>query len=67
VFEAFESTRSPIAGEALDWIKRLYAIETRIRGQPPDLRHAARREEAAPLLSQFRGWLIGQRCRRAAD
>jgi transposase len=63
VFEAFESTRSPIAGEALDWIKRLYAIETRIRGQPPDLRHAARREEAAPLLSQFRDWLIGQRAK----
>jgi transposase len=63
VFEAFETTRSAIAAEALDRIKRLYAIEARIRGRPPDLRHVVRREETAPLLDRFREWLIAQRAK----
>jgi hypothetical protein len=63
VFDVFASTRSPIAEEALAWIKRLYAIEARIRGRPPDLRHAVRQAEAAPLLVLFRDWLIAQRAK----
>jgi transposase len=63
VFDVFASTRSPIAEEALAWIKRLYAIEARIRGRPPDLRHAVRQAEAAPLLVGFRDWLIAQRAK----
>jgi len=63
VFDVFASTRSPIAEEALAWIKRLYAIEARIRGRPPDLRHAVRQAEAAPLLVGLRDWLIAQRAK----
>lgn len=63
VFDVFEATGSPIAEAALASIKRLYAIEARIRGQPPDRRHAARQAEAAPLLARFRDWLVEQRAK----
>jgi hypothetical protein len=59
----FETTKSPIAEQALAWIKRLYAIEGRIRGQPPDRRLDARQQETAPLLAQFREWLTEQRAK----
>lgn len=63
VFDVYEATGSPIAEEALAWIKRLYAVEARIRGRPPDRRHATRREESAPLLAWFREWLVEQRAK----
>jgi hypothetical protein len=34
-YELHEATKSPLAGEALDRIRALYAIEERIRGRPP--------------------------------
>jgi transposase len=40
----------PIAAEALDRIARLYAIETDIRGQPPDERCTVRQARAGPEL-----------------
>jgi transposase len=61
VFDVFEATKSPIAAEALDWIKRLYAIEAGIRGQPPDVRYATRQQHSVPLLDRFREWLVEQR------
>lgn len=41
--EGLSSTRAPIATAALDKIGALYAIEDDIRGQPADVRRAARR------------------------
>ena len=49
--------RSPIAAAALTRIGALYAIETEIRGRPPDQRRAARQARAGPLLDDFHGWL----------
>lgn len=63
VFDVFEATKSPIAETALEWVKRLYAVEARIRGQPPDLRHAVRRAETVPLLGRLRSWLVEQRAK----
>jgi transposase len=63
VFDVFESTKSPIAEQALAWIRQLYAIEASIRGQPPDRRHEVRQQETAPLLARFREWLIEQRAK----
>jgi len=48
---------SPIAGEALDRIGRLYGIEAEIRGRPPDERRAARQVRAGPELDDLRAWL----------
>ena len=48
---------SPIAADALDRIGRLYAIETEIRGRPPDERAAVRQARAGPELEALYGWL----------
>lgn len=56
-YDLFEATKSPIAAEALDRIKALYAIENRVRGRPPDERERVREEEATPLLDDLHEWL----------
>jgi hypothetical protein len=42
LFKVHESTRSPIAEEALRRIGELYAIEVAINGQPAEQRQATR-------------------------
>jgi transposase len=48
---------SPIAAEALERIGQLYAIETEIRGRPPDERAQIRRARAGPELEALQAWL----------
>ena len=43
-YEFYTSTQSPLAAEVLARIAQLYEIEAGIRGQPPDVRQAARRQ-----------------------
>lgn len=57
-FDLFEATQSPIAEEALGRIGALYAIESEIRGKPPDERRAVRQARAGPLLDDLRTWLL---------
>jgi len=57
-FDLYEATASPIAKEALDRIGTLYAIESEIRGKPPDERRAARQARAGPLLDDLHAWLL---------
>ena len=59
--EVFDSSGSPIAKEALRRIAQLYAIEDRIRGEPPATRQFVRWTEAAPLVNAFGVWLDEQR------
>ena len=40
--------------DLLDRIGALYGIKEQIRGRPPDVRHAARRERTAPLVDALR-------------
>jgi transposase len=63
LFKVYESTRSPIAEEALRRIGELYAIEAAINGQPPEQRHAARQAQSKPLLEALYDWLQQQRRR----
>jgi transposase len=56
-YELHEATQSPLAAEALDRIKVLYAIEERIRGRPPDERRAVRQTQAVPLLERLHQWM----------
>ena len=53
-FDLYEATQSPIAKEALGRIGALYAIESEIRGKPPDERRAVRQARAGPLLDDLR-------------
>ena len=62
-FEVFESTKSPIAEEALRRIQDLYAIEADINGRPVDQRRAARQTRSKPLLDAFHTWVVAQRRR----
>lgn len=59
-FEIHQAQGSPIAAEALKRIAALYAIESAVRGQPPDSRRKGR-EQAKPILDEFHAWLLDTR------
>ena len=48
--------QSPLAQEALERIGALYALESEIRGRPPDVRREIRQSRARPLLESLRVW-----------
>ena len=56
-FEEAQSKGTPIAAEALTRIAALYAVETEIRGQPPDHRAAVRQAKARPVFDDLITWL----------
>jgi transposase len=56
-YDVHQATASPIALEALERIAALFAIESSIRGRPPDQRVAARNQYAQPLLEQLKAFL----------
>lgn len=51
----------PQAGEALESIAKLYAIEAELAGASLDARRAARRDRSRPLVERLRAWLDGAR------
>jgi hypothetical protein len=63
LFKVYDSTKSPIAEEALQRIGELYAIEAAINGQPPEQRRAARQAQSKPLLDALHAWMLQQRRR----
>lgn len=56
-YDIDQANASPIAAEALERIGALYAVESQIRGRPPDERAAIRQARAGPLLEALRAWL----------
>jgi len=44
------------ADQALAFIQKLYAIEKRIKDQPPDERYRIRQMEAVPIIEKFKAW-----------
>ena len=65
-FDVHEAQGSAVAAEALNRIASLYAIEAKIRGQPPQRRAAVRQEQAKPLLNELEHWLHTQLPRLSA-
>ena len=59
-FEIHQAQGSPIAAEALKRIAALYAIESAVRGKPPDIRLKGR-EQAKLILDEFHAWLLDTR------
>lgn len=57
IAEAAPKDTRTTAHEALDWIGRLYRVETEIRDKPPNDKRQVRQDQAAPVLGQFRSWL----------
>jgi transposase len=60
-FEAHKLNKSEIAHEAVQRIARLYQIEAQLKGLCADERLRIRQEQSAPLLEEFKRWLIGHR------
>jgi transposase len=56
-YELQQAHASPIATQAIERIGQLYAIESEIRGRPPDERREVRQARARPLLQSLHGWL----------
>jgi hypothetical protein len=56
-YDVYKDQASPLAAEALQRIAALYAIESEIRGQPPDQRRTIRQSRTSPLLEQLNAWL----------
>jgi hypothetical protein len=56
-YDLAEAHGSPIAQEAIQRIGELYAIESEIRGRPPNERQQVRQARARPLLELLRSWL----------
>ena len=55
LFDVWDTTKSPVAREALDRIAAIYAIEARAQFAPVAER-VAHRSETAPLLEAFFAW-----------
>ncbi|MDR6503955.1 hypothetical protein J2785_007148 [Burkholderia ambifaria] len=68
-YELEQARPSPVTAEALRRIGELYAIETKIRGKPPDERRHVRQAESRPRLESLREWLnaVGQTLSRKSD
>ena len=56
-YDLEQAHASPIAKEAIERIGQLYAVESEIRGRPPDERHQVRQTCARPLLQALHEWL----------
>ena len=56
-FDIAKDGNAPIAGEALERIAALYAIEKTIRGRGADARRIVRQERSRPLVVGLRAWL----------
>jgi transposase len=62
-FEVYDTTKSPIAEEAVRRIAALYEIEADIAGKSAETRLAARGTNSQPLLDAFKTWADQQRRR----
>ena len=58
VLDLYATLKSALAREALDRIDRLYQIEDRIRGLPPEERLEQRQTYATPVLNALTVWMI---------
>ena len=59
-YDLYVAHASPVAGEAIERIGALYAIEKEIRGRPTDERCSIRQTRARPLLDELHTWLEKQ-------
>lgn len=55
--DALSSDRQ-LALVAIEFIRRLYRIESEAKEAPPDSRLALRKERSAPIITEFEAWLL---------
>jgi transposase len=61
--ELAKGKTAPIATEVLRRVAALYAVEAEVRGQPPEIRRAARQAKSRPLVEDLFLWLEAQLAR----
>ena len=59
-YEIAAAAPAPIAGEALERIAKLYAVENDIRGHSADERRRVRQQLSQPLVDALKPWLKSQ-------
>jgi transposase len=62
-FDVYDTSKSPVAEQALRRIQEFYAIEAEINGKPANFRLAERQARAVPLLGAFKTWAEAERRR----
>ena len=70
LFEFAQADKTPgvLAHEAIAFIAKLYAVESKVKDRAPDEKLAARQAEAVPVLGEFKsGWRATTRGRRPGD
>ena len=66
LYDVAKASAAPIAQEGLKQIAALYRIEAEIKGQPANVRLAARIERTKPKLEAFEKWLTFSRAQVSA-
>jgi transposase len=61
LYEAHQFTASPIAGQAVALIARLYEVEREARELQPEARRLLRQQRAKPVAEALHAWLSEQR------
>lgn len=62
-YDLAKQNTAPIATETLQRIAALYAIDAEVRGQPPEVRQAARQARSRPLVEELFAWFETQLAR----
>ena len=62
-YDLAKTKAAPIATEALQRIAALHAVETEVRAQPPEVRHAVRQTKSRPLAEALFTWFEAQLAR----
>src|SRR3546814_1583495 len=62
-FDLFESSKSPVAVQAVKYLDQLYDIERELKDLPPDERRHRRQQQAKPLADKLHEWMLAQRQR----
>jgi transposase len=57
LFDIQQANASPLASQALERIAQLYAVESEIRGRPPDERKQVRQARSRPLIAALHEWM----------
>jgi hypothetical protein len=60
-FDLAKANGSPVAARALRHIARLYRIEAKAQGKPPEVRERLRAKHAKPRLKLYHAWLVKTR------
>ena len=63
IFDLHETKPTAVTTELLERISRLYALEEKVRGQPPDVRRAARQTQSRPQIDDLKARMLAIRAK----